>query len=428
MGIVSLTLCGLALLTIGVLYPPTPRLLLRTGMVLVILSVLTFSLFTLLVGCSLLLNAFILRRWSFRPPHALMMVFGTVGVVILLVAVPQLQRTMRRLNMREQYAYVSLRENVAPVNPLVLTVPEDAEESVSPYQSSTPTFFGRARAIRSLHRSAVNHFLETPEFGVTRMAYPSLRALENDDGSPITLPVAPTPTAPPYPGLEAADDLATEELPTQSLMDPLGAGHVQFSSWFLDEDRFGDVKDLDHVAGFLPHAMVERKFAPWDAEFLKQPFSFTSTGEQNPPWTLVKLQLVGLLYHERPVVYVLDTLPELLTADTAEIRRLDTFEVRALDALQTGDTIHVEQMGTTMRMLGALRSAASCQQCHEGPPNQLLGAFSYELRIQPAVDSMPATGELTGKGLVPEITTSPIASVFPDRPLVSVDGRFAFSE
>lgn len=292
-----------------------------------------------------------------------------LAIGILLASVPAGSRAWKRVQLRNKFSYASIENRLQPVNETKYLVAEtgvDSEEFRSPlwWQS-------RARSIEALHRSAVFHFLETPEFGVIRMAYPSLRILEEPDGSPILLP----------------DDFAREERGEQNRYPLLGTDttvdariqgqlrqdHVTFRNWFLDPNRFGSVQDVDQVAGFLPHAMTDNKRSPFHPkDVLSEPFGKFSL-------KLQRLQLVGLLFHAEPVVYVLDTLPELLSAGTAPTRPLDEFESRGLNQLIEGETIHFERSGATVHMLGALRNAGSCVSCHPGPTNQLLGAFSYEL-------------------------------------------------
>ena len=60
------------------------------------------------------------------------------------------------------------------------------------------------------------------------------------------------------------------------------------------------------------------------------------------------------------------------------VRPLDAFEEEGLSALRAGETIHTRDEGDRIRMLGAVRAAGQCLNCHEVQHGALLGAFSYE--------------------------------------------------
>jgi len=88
--------------------------------------------------------------------------------------------------------------------------------------------------------------------------------------------------------------------------------------------------------------------------------------------------------HERPVVYLSEELPSMKQARQAEVRPLDFFEAAGLQALARGDDLYIIQKDDTLRMLGALRATKQCIACHDAEAGDLLGAFSYTLRSQPA--------------------------------------------
>ncbi len=380
----------------------TPGTLVSLGMLAFCLGGLFLSIFTMAIALAMFIAGVVLGLVSLEQKGRLVTLSVLVLIALAAVSIPMGMSTWRKVRLRDQYPYLSLRQRVQPVSQTVLTVPaaDEAEEEDSEYERF-PRFLSRRYAIASLHRSAVSHFLETPEFGVQRMAYPSLRNLEQDDGSPIQLP--PSYDAPGDDAEYLVDgDPHSQVAPIQSdavgeqrqaMNDRLEAGHRHFSGWFLDRDRFGDVQDLDRVAGFLPHAIVEDGAGRWNQD-LSFPFNRESKlGRSGTAPTLVlkKLQLVGLLYHEEPVVYQLDTLPELLSADTATTRPLDSFEKRGLEELQRAGPVYAEHHPRALRMLGALRSSAACVECHDGPTTQLLGAFSYELEPLVALGGIPLT-------------------------------------
>jgi len=89
---------------------------------------------------------------------------------------------------------------------------------------------------------------------------------------------------------------------------------------------------------------------------------------------------VGLLLHAEPVVYVSEHLPRMDEQREAPTRPLDRFEASALEGLRRGEDILVQETAGNLRMLGAIRNAKQCIECHGGERGDLLGAFSYSLR------------------------------------------------
>ena len=65
-------------------------------------------------------------------------------------------------------------------------------------------------------------------------------------------------------------------------------------------------------------------------------------------------------------------------------RQLDTFEQESLRQLRGGEEIVIEHELNHIRMVGAIRAAKQCLDCHSVRRGELLGAFSYLLdRKQP---------------------------------------------
>jgi len=111
---------------------------------------------------------------------------------------------------------------------------------------------------------------------------------------------------------------------------------------FANPGGFGLVKDRQHVAGFQGH------------QFSKVPRSADS-------W----------------VVYISDHLPSMDELRAAPRRPLDDFETLGLAALRNGDDLFMRQNNEGRRLLGAIRNARRCLECHGGERGDLLGAFSY---------------------------------------------------
>jgi hypothetical protein len=216
---------------------------------------------------------------------------------------------------------------------------------------------GRTEALERLHAHVVRHFIESPGFGVGRMRPRSPRELESierseslQEGNPGPVPQA----APLY--------LLPEPSPgTPRPAEPdLAAAHEQNALAFLNPFNFGYVRDREHVAGFRPHQFRYRADAP-------------------ARWRVERLELVGLLKYDDPVVYLSENLPAMDELRDAPTRPLDAFEQQALTALRGGEDLMAQDGPNRMRLLGSLRAVKQCVRCHDVERGELLGAFSYRL-------------------------------------------------
>jgi hypothetical protein len=62
---------------------------------------------------------------------------------------------------------------------------------------------------------------------------------------------------------------------------------------------------------------------------------------------------------------------------------MDSFEKRSLNRMRAGEDVIIEPGGHRIRMLGSLRATKQCLECHSVDRGELLGAFSYELVLDP---------------------------------------------
>ena len=107
---------------------------------------------------------------------------------------------------------------------------------------------------------------------------------------------------------------------------------------------------------------------------------FQSHGFTNlPAPTIDRVELVSLLMHDEPAVYVSDHLPEMARLQGVPTRPLDEFEVSGLANLRQGENLY-ESSAHPTRLMGSLRNAKQCVECHGGCRGDLLGAFSYTFR------------------------------------------------
>jgi hypothetical protein len=229
------------------------------------------------------------------------------------------------------------------------------------------------------HQSAVDEFVNSPGFGVGRMgnlATPTRAHIEMPPASPI-----PQPQAVPYATLPSSDEEAAQP---QSVVagpdDPspmqkaLSDMHLEGAANFANPLGFGYVHDLDHTIGFQPHA------------FSQLPQMSQADGEATR-WKIGKLELVSLLRHDEPRVYQSTNLPNMQELEAVPTRALDDFESAALGKLRDGDDLIASSGRTEIRMLGSLRAASQCLDCHHVDRGDLLGAFTYRLHNDTPVES-----------------------------------------
>jgi len=221
-----------------------------------------------------------------------------------------------------------------------------------------------------LHDRTYALFLMSEGFGQTRMRRVTPKRLELEQVDPIPIvsagidPLEYDPENPPL------DDHFPQSVPKPNPASAEGFPadlHHEGVELFLSLDRIGYVQDLDHVAGFQPHGFYERG----------KNYNRLEAGSL---WRVTKVQLVSLLKHETPVAYISKDLPRMDQLAEAPTRPLNEFEQQALSRLHTEEDLVTEEGENRIRMLGAIRAAKSCLECHSVQRGELLGAFSYELR------------------------------------------------
>jgi hypothetical protein len=193
---------------------------------------------------------------------------------------------------------------------------------------------------------------------------------------PASLAVASPAVAGPAFAGPAFAALRRAPLPTR---DDLTEFHHDGESSFFEVNRFGYMKDKEHVAGFFPHAITH---APNMRSVDGRPWYEVRTEQ----WALRRLELVSLLKHPEPKVYVSDELPRMEKLAEAIVRGLGAFEEEALARLKKGEDVIAQATTNRIEMVGSLRAAKQCLQCHDVQRGELLGAFSYELIRDPAIE------------------------------------------
>jgi hypothetical protein len=217
------------------------------------------------------------------------------------------------------------------------------------------------------------HFIDNPGFGNARM-------VRRPDDWVLASPLGQKPP-PLQPGPRVTSTWSPGELerPPASDIPFLGSIYEDSVSDFVFAAGFGYVKDRRHVAGFLPHQF--REVPSLTAGTERQNNIELSSGIANAAhrWKVRTLDLVGLLLHDAPVVYVSNELPRMDKLRGAPTRPLDKFETLGLSVLHRGEDLFTSRDGKNLRMLGAIYSTRQCVTCHGCERGDLLGAFSYTL-------------------------------------------------
>jgi hypothetical protein len=234
----------------------------------------------------------------------------------------------------------------------------------------------RTAQLKMLHEESVGMFINSPGFGITRMIRPHESGLTSKYLH--ELPTLPQPG----PRVTSAWSPGEFERPPENDEAFLGWMFEDSVVDFVFARGFGFVKDRRHVAGFFPHQF---RFVPAPTGRLKVQDDGKSKYTKSPvptrPWKLRTLDLVSLLLHDQPAVYVSDHLPRMNELRAVPTRPLDQFEAMGLNVVRQGEDLFISRDGEGLRMLGALYSMKQCVTCHGGSRGELLGAFSY--RLQP---------------------------------------------
>lgn len=245
------------------------------------------------------------------------------------------------------------------------------------------------QALSELHHGFVADFIAQPNvFGYGRM--PTTKLIREMDvrpeaseqmsqpPPPIPQPKESVPTSgspPEVPGGELQADLPVEP-------NPLAAASIQsklFTEDFLSEQNrenvanfaspfsLGAVNSQREVRGFQSHA------------FREQPGGLRPKGMEET-WKLQRLELISLLKHVPPAVYVSEHLPAMEELAEARTRPTNAFESEAIAKLRRGEEIVTDAKPDQLRMVGAIRAVAECKKCHQVQLGSLLGAFSYRFQ------------------------------------------------
>jgi hypothetical protein len=271
----------------------------------------------------------------------------------------------KEADARRQFAFVSLEERLPKGKPIPPGKPLSADARKRwQHFDHTVAHAQQRRAVllKALHEKTTRFFVDSPGAGAWRGPPPEMDLMDdwgsNDGfyqpGLPADFPNSPG-----------------EELIRLENTDKFDSLHIESMAGFLWPTGFGLVRDRANVSGFKSHGF--RTGVP----------SYPSSVRENERWRVSHVQLVGILVHDQPLVYLTDKLPSMEQVRQGKTRTLDFFEEVALPALRDGEDLYIVRKNDTLRMLGALRATKTCQQCHDAEIGDLLGAFSYTLRLEP---------------------------------------------
>jgi hypothetical protein len=317
-----------------------------------------------------------------RPPRGL-------GLPTQETWVPEGQYHQRHLpvSVADRLAYETKRENGGdPV------LGEDASKQLDAFEqrlgpkNHLVVRFGRG--LQQLHQDKVDQFTQRDGFGQARMDSFPREILELSDAPPLEFADVPElnsfeegkkVTLP-----KAGQELRANKQRLPSL-ERLGGFHADGELNFLDPASFGLIGDKATVAGFVPHQFR------YEPELADAPPPPKFRGPPRPPerWAIRRLELVSLLKHKEPAVYVAQELPRMQDLKKADTRPLTEFEEGALKALRGGEEMVAEASTNRIRMVGAIRATKQCLDCHSVQRGEMLGAFSYDLQRDPPLETKP---------------------------------------
>ncbi len=324
-----------------------------------VLSGLLFGSITVLQVFGLLVVALLI--WHFtraRLRTFLPLLVLAVGIPYGLIGRDMLKQQAKYDQLRQEYPMESLAARVPePRADLRTPLPAEFAAKLNNFEGVVEFEAGRTLRtahLRALHERTVYSFVESPGFGVMRTVREVRPSAENLKEKPERPPTPGQPGSPALWGSEPFEPLADR--------DALYGMHASGLLDFVNPRGWGYVKGRDRVAGFLSH------------RFSKVPEAKT--------WEVQRVELVGLLKHPEPRVYLSDKLPAMADLQNAPTRPLDVFEVAGLDAVRRGEEGFAARRGDVVRFVGGIRSAKQCVECHGGERGDLLGAFSYTLRAK----------------------------------------------
>lgn len=291
---------------------------------------------------------------------------GTIPIRSQLQRLRTLRTQFPPISLLERLKYELKRPNPGPVVLLALS-PHVTTQLIDDEKLIANNNHLRTRFQR-LHEESYERFIRSTGFGFYRMTPLHLGLYQRAPLHDISLK-------------ERSEQLEDGWWSFDDTLPRQGAGeiHAMSRNDFLDPNGFGFVRpSMLEAVGFIEHAF---HYSP-------------NANRPEPNWEVTQLELISLRRYPEPRVYVLDHLPRMdqLARDDVQTRPLDEFEQAALPRLASKEDTVIRSSGDTYRMVGSLRAAHQCLECHQGHRGELLGAFTYVIRaISPPAPKVEAT-------------------------------------
>jgi hypothetical protein len=285
-------------------------------------------------------------------------IIATIGVYGVFAYVAS-EEVAKIHQLQKKYTFESMENRVpVPTRRLVANPSPDTLAQIDVLKKSVEIKISNSNRmwmLKELHAETTDSFVNSPGFGIGREPSFRIKDRESDLKSDRNGLSIPQPKAIPMSTLSETDLV---ELPNTQ-PEPLRDLHARSILDFVNPGGFGFVVDRQKVAGFRSHQFgAVPSAAKWKAE---------------------RVEIVSLLMHAEPVVYVSNDLPRMEERGKTPTRALNGFESAGLKAIETGDSLFLREAQGTILLLGAIRSADQCVKCHGGERGDLLGAFSYRL-------------------------------------------------
>ncbi|MEW4487312.1 hypothetical protein AB1L42_04475 [Thalassoglobus sp. JC818] len=324
-------------------------------------------------GIALIFVGWAGRKWRFNPVVVCVFAFASiVGVVGWGYSMSASARAEVR-EMRDAYPFESLSDRLPDPSKLgALPAPSLAPQVVMRLSTKEDIYRGsRASSLKRLHSEYYEDFVTAAGFGPVRMVRIRPRMVELPEPKPIPQSKLHCPKAIEESKNSSVDSWSfyrEREVQTylQTVTDPRMKIHERAQSEFLRPDTFGYVQDHEHVAGFQSHAFARVPVVEDEAPEIAE-------------WRLERIELVGLLRNDEPVVYLSESLPNLDELDEFETRPVDEWEADALSQLVESTDLVIREHPQEIRMIGSLRASNNCLMCHDVRRGQVLGALAYTL-------------------------------------------------
>jgi hypothetical protein len=295
------------------------------------------------------------RQWPAKTLAVYMTLAGAGSYSLFMFPVVDQIAELQRL--QNEYRFESMENRVrVPRHQAAAKLSQETEEQLSRLEQSVASDSNGFRAVMldRLHQESVRSFIASEGFGSSRRIRPTSSTLKADldhDGTPI-----------PQPGSMSSSIYMEDDLrePIDVKPEPLRDMHLASVINFANARGFGLVISRQKVAGFQSHQF--------------------SAVPRATEWRVQTIELVGLLMHQDPVIYISSDLPRMEELRNAPTRSLSVFEAAGIERLRQGDDLYIRKTPETLRMLGAVRSVEQCIKCHGGERGDLLGAFSYRLQ------------------------------------------------